>query len=338
MQPEVKSPVPSVSPSNLPDDTPPPTRALERRARALLLLLAVLVVGTALYLMYARGVFESTQRLVLITDDAEGVTVGMDLTFSGFAIGRVRRIALADDGSVRIEIDVPRRDARWLRASSVFTMERGVVGGTRLRAYTGELDSPPLPDGAVRPVLRGDALADLPRVVNTARELVEQLRAMTARDAPVNQALSELRELLARANGEGGALSAVLGQRDRQRMTELLDHGQRVLISTQAVLQQVETVVRRTDERVLAPEGVVDDAQQMLREARALLTDLRASLKRVDGVLDEVHGVARNARTASVDLDGLRAEVELTLRRVDAMLLDLQRRWPFAREPEVRLP
>lgn len=204
MQPEVKSPVPSVPPSNLPDDTPPPTRALERRARALLLLLAVLVVGTALYLMYARGVFESTQRLVLITDDAEGVTVGMDLTFSGFAIGRVRRIALADDGSVRIEIDVPRRDARWLRASSVFTMERGVVGGTRLRAYTGELDSPPLPDGAVRPVLRGDALADLPRVVNTARELVEQLRAMTARDAPVNQALSELRELLARANGEGG--------------------------------------------------------------------------------------------------------------------------------------
>ena len=52
----------------------------------------VLVIGSGLYLLYARGAFESTQELVLVADDSEGVTVGMDLTFSGFPIGRVRRI------------------------------------------------------------------------------------------------------------------------------------------------------------------------------------------------------------------------------------------------------
>ena len=95
--------------------------------------------------MYARGVFESTQQLVLISDDdAEGVIVGMDLTFAGFPIGRVRRIELAPDGKARMVIDVPRKDAHWLRTSSIFTMERGMVGETHIRAFSGILTDPAL--------------------------------------------------------------------------------------------------------------------------------------------------------------------------------------------------
>ena len=106
--------------------------------------------------------FEPTQTLVLVTDDSEGVVVGMDMTFSGFPIGRVRRVALAETGNVHIVIDVPRKDAHWLRTTSIFTLVRGLVGGTNIRAFTGILTDPPLPDGAQRPVLRGDATAELP--------------------------------------------------------------------------------------------------------------------------------------------------------------------------------
>jgi phospholipid/cholesterol/gamma-HCH transport system substrate-binding protein len=97
---------------------------LEFKAALLLALLVLLLAGSALYVMYARGVFEPTQRLVLVADDSEGVLVGMDMTFSGFPIGRVRRIELAEDGAARILIDVPKKDAHWLRESSVFTLVR----------------------------------------------------------------------------------------------------------------------------------------------------------------------------------------------------------------------
>ena len=148
----------AVNPSNpLPD--PPPVKNLEIKAALLLLLMLALVVGSALYVLYARGAFERTQRLVLIADDSEGVVVGMDMTFAGFPIGRVARIELGVDGNARILIDVPRKDARWLRESSIFTMERALVGGTRIRAYSGLLSDPPLPDGAERTVLRGDTAA-----------------------------------------------------------------------------------------------------------------------------------------------------------------------------------
>lgn len=329
-----------------PADAAPAASAVERRARALLVLLAALLLGAAGYLLHARGVFESTQTLVLVTDDAEGVVVGMDLTFSGFPIGRVRRIKLAPDGAVRIVVDVARRDAHWLREGSVFTMERGLVGGTRLRAYTGVLEGPLLPDGAERRVLRGDALADLPRAINTARELLEQLRAMSDADAPLNASLRELRALLAKANGEAGVLGVVMGSdADRSRVTAALDDTRRLLQQATAAAQRVEAlvqrtdgVVQRTDERVLGPQGLADEVQATVLQARELLVGLRGTLQRVDAVLVEAHGIAANTRAATVDLDALRAEVEATLQRVDGMIVDIQRHWPFARESEVRLP
>ena len=93
----------------------------------MLIAFTVMVIGGfIIYVLFARGVFEATQRLTLVTDNAEGVTLGMDLTFSGFPIGRVRRITLREDGKVRIDIDVPRKDAHWLRTSSLKDIENQV--------------------------------------------------------------------------------------------------------------------------------------------------------------------------------------------------------------------
>lgn len=92
-----------------PVETLRPVAYLEIKAAALLLFTLALIVGSGLYLLYARGAFEPTQTLILTADDSEGVVVGMDMTFSGFPIGRVRRIELADEGNARILVDVPAR-------------------------------------------------------------------------------------------------------------------------------------------------------------------------------------------------------------------------------------
>ena len=94
----------------VPEPAPPATENLEFKAMLLLAFMLALVLGSALYVLYARGVFESTQKLVLIAEDSEGVVVGMNMTFSGFPIGRVRRIELAGDGKARILIDVASKE------------------------------------------------------------------------------------------------------------------------------------------------------------------------------------------------------------------------------------
>ncbi|HMM86073.1 MlaD family protein [Azohydromonas sp.] len=317
-------------------DPPAPVAHLELKAALLVLAMLLLLAGAVLYLLYARGAFERTQELVLIADDSEGVSVGMDMTFSGFPIGRVRRIELAADGSVRIVVDVPVKDAGWLRSSSVFVLSRGLVGGTSLRAYSGVLDDPPLPAGAERRVIAGDATAEIPQLLAGVRELVGRLGALVAPDAALAASLGDVRRLTERLNGPGGALGVALG--DAQQAQRLVARLEGAAARADALLARIDGVVARADERVLGPDGMLRELQGSAAELRALLADTRASLGKVDAVLEQARGIAGDVRGATTDLDVLRADVEASLRRVDRLIGEINRRWPFARDTELRLP
>jgi phospholipid/cholesterol/gamma-HCH transport system substrate-binding protein len=314
-------------------------RHLEFKARLLLLFTALLIGGAAIYLLYARGVFETTQTLVLSTDDSEGVAAGMDLTFSGFPIGRVRRVELAPDGNVRIIVDVAQKDAHWLRTSSVFTLVRGVVGGTTLRAFTGILADPPLADGAVRQVLRGDASAEIPRVIAEARQVLENLNAMTAQDAALRGALENVREVADRLKGPRGALQVLFGnEADAKKLVTALDRTNTLLARMDQLAARVDGLAGKADTQVFGQEGLVRDARTTMRQLDGLLADTRQSLKKVDAVLVEAQGVGANVKAATADLAPLRADVEANLRKIETLINEINRKWPFARDTEIKLP
>ena len=308
------------------------TSHLEFKATLLLIVLVLLVGGSALYLGYARGAFESTQQLVLVAEDSEGVGVGMDLTFAGFPIGRVRRIELAPDGNARILIDVPVKDAHWLRQSSVFAIQRGVVGNTNIRAYTGILTDPPLEDGAVRTVLRGDATAEIPRLMAEARQVLQNISAMTASDSALNASLANVQGFTDKLKGPGGAMGALVGSdADAKKLITALDR-------TNTLLARLDGLAAKADTQVFGNDGLVRDARTTVTQLNAMLLDARASLTKVDEVLKEAKAVGENARVATTDLGVLRADVETSLRNVDGLINELNRKWPFKRETEIKLP
>ncbi len=336
-----------VNPSNpLPD--PPPVKNLEFKAALLLLLMLALVVGSALYVLYARGAFESTQRLVLISDDSEGVVVGMDMTFAGFAIGRVARIELGEDGNARILIDVPKKDARWLRESSIFTMERGLVGGTRIRAYSGVLTDPPLPDGAERMALRGDTAGEIPKLMASVRELTDNLAALTKSDAALAGTLGNVQTLTGRMNGPQGVLGTIMGnEADAKKLVQTIERANALLARADQLTVRLNGLVANADRQVFgagagpggsAQGGLVNDTRATVQQLNALLADARGSLQKVDAVLVEAQAIAANTKEATTDLDVLRGEVESSLRKVDGLVNEINRKWPFKRETEIKLP
>jgi phospholipid/cholesterol/gamma-HCH transport system substrate-binding protein len=314
------------------EPSPPPVAHLEFKAALLLLMLLLLVCGAAVYVLYARGAFEVTQELVLIADDSEGVQVGMDMTFSGFPIGRVRRIELAPDGTARIIIDVPRKDAHWLRESSVFTLVRSLVGGTNIKAFTGIPTDPPLADGAVRKVLAGDTTAEIPRLVSAARDLIQNLNALTAPDAPLNAILGNIQTVTEKLKGPRGALGVLTGNdADAKKLADALDRAN-------ALLARVDGLAAKADAQIFGEQGVMPEARAAIVQLNARLTDARATLKKVDALLEDAQAVAANARIATTDLDVLRAEVDSSLRKVEHLVNELNRKWPFARDTELKLP
>ena len=315
----------------MPDLTPDPSipdepKNVEAKAVILLVLLGLLIAAFVLYVMYARGVFEPTQRLTLVAEDSSGVIPGMDMTFAGFPIGRVRQVDLGDDGKVQITVDVQSKDAKWLRASSVFTLESSIVGETRLRAYTGVLTDAPLPPNSTRTVLRGDATAEIPRIVATARALLENLETMTAAGSDVNASLANLSAVTGRMSGRYGVLGGALGgDEEAKKLMEALD--------------RVNAILAKADQRVFGKAGVMDDTQAAIRQLDVVLQDASTTLKKVDAVLVEAQAVGANTREATEDLGALRGEVDASLRKVNRLVEEINRKWPFARSSqEIKLP
>ena len=319
--------------SESPDPTLPlATEHLEFKAVLLLAFILTLVVASALYVMYARGLFDSTQKLVLVAEDSEGVVVGMNLTFSGFPIGRVRRIELADDGKARIVVDVASKDAHWLRQSSVFTVVRGLVGGTNIRAYTGLLTDKLLEDGAVRTVLQGDAGAEVPKLIAAAKDLVESINSLVSKQGALGASFGNLQTLTARINGPGGALTVLLGGEEQaKKLLTALDR-------TNALLTKVDGLAAKADTQVFGEKGVMPETRATVVQLNALLGDARISLKKVDAVLIEAQAVGANVKEGTSDLGLLRGEVEASLRKVEGLVNEIYRKWPFARDTEVKLP
>jgi phospholipid/cholesterol/gamma-HCH transport system substrate-binding protein len=301
---------------------------LQFRVGLLLGLTIMVAAGFLIYALYARGVFEATQRLTLVADNVEGVSIGMDLTFSGFPIGRVQRIALGEDGRARIAVDIPRRDARWLRNSSIFTLERGIVGGARIRAFTANLQDDPLPDGAERVVLRGDTQEEIPRMVATLRSVLENVEQVTGSSGSLQASLDNVRSITERLNSK----------EDAQKITAAIDRANALLASLGGVARRIDAVVARTDQRVLGAGGVVAGTQRAVDQANAILDELRESLKRVDRILADAQAVSGNAKAATSDLAQLRAEVDASLRKVSGLIDEINRKWPFQRDSEIRLP
>jgi phospholipid/cholesterol/gamma-HCH transport system substrate-binding protein len=229
----------------------------------------------------------------------------MDMTFSGFPIGRVQRIALGPDGKAHIVVEISAKDAHWLRISSIFTLVRSVVGGTNLRAYSGMPTDPPLPDNAERSVLQGDVGAELPKVIASTRELLDNLAALTGRVNEPTGTLDKANQLLAQAN----------------------------------------TLASNADTQVFGKQGVLPETRAAVVQLKSLLMEARTSLQKVDLVLHNAQKVSADAATitenaakASVDLGALRADVDASLRNVQGLVDDINRKWPFARDREITLP
>ena len=330
---------------DIPQLAPEPDQ-LEFKAVVLLSFMLALVVAAALYVMYARGMFESTQKLVLVSEDSEGVVVGMNLTFSGFPIGRVRRIELADDGKARIVIDVASKDAHWLRQSSVFTVVRGLVGGTNIRAYTGLLTDKLLEDGAVRTVLQGDAGAEVPKLIASAKDLLESVNTLVSSRGALGASFGNLQTLTAKINGPGGALAVLLGdEAQAKKVTTTLDRTNALLVTVDRLAVKLSGLVARADglaakadTQVFGDKGVLPETKATVVQLNALLGDARSSLKKVDAVLVEAQAVGANVKDGTNDLSLLRGEVESSLRKVDGLVNEINRKWPFARDAEVKLP
>ena len=324
----------------------PRVKYLGLKVGAVLTLIPVIAVGLLLYSLYARGVFDRTQGLTLIAPDAEGVVVGMPIMFSGFPIGKVSSMALDELGRVRIEVRIKVKDARWLRESSVFSLEKQILGGAKIRAVSRRLQDPELPPGAERQLVSKDAAQDIPQVIARANSILQNVDEIIRPDSSFNQTLANLKSVTERMAGEYGVLGGVTGSPDQaKKVLDTVDSVNALLASLKGVTARADGVLAKTDDRMFGQGGVMDEAKRSIAQLNTILTDARDSLKKADEVLataqattTEIKTAASTVKDATTDLGALRMEVDGSIRKVNGLIDEINRKWPFARKAQIKLP
>jgi phospholipid/cholesterol/gamma-HCH transport system substrate-binding protein len=312
----------------------------------ILTLIPVIAIGLLLYSLYARGVFDRTQALTLLAADAEGVAVGMPIMFAGFPIGQVSSMALDELGRVRIGVRIKVKDSRWLRTSSEFSLEKQLLGGAKIRAVSARMQDPPLPAGSERPLTAKDSAQDIPQVIARVNSILQNVDEFIRPDSSFNLALANLKSVMERMAGDYGVLGGVTGSPERaKKVLETVDGVTALIASLKGVTTRADGMLAKTDDRMFGQGGVMDEAKQSITQLNIILAETRESLKKADAVLaaaqataTEFKSAATNVKDATTDLGALRVEVDESIRKVNGLIDEINRKWPFARKAEIRLP
>jgi phospholipid/cholesterol/gamma-HCH transport system substrate-binding protein len=290
-------------------------------ATASLLLTGVFLV----YLLHARGFFEDTFHLQLAAASADGVAPGVPVVFSGIEIGRVTSLGLNDSGGIIIHTEFLERNARWLKENSTFTLDKPIVGGAKIRVDSPDLDAPALPDNATMLLLTSDISKEIPALVERVKAILDNVEHLTRKDGEINATLANAKTITERMTGEYGVLEGLLGSPEKARaLTDSLDN-------VRALTQKLDGMLGKTDKWLFASEGVAEQVQLMLNDAQT-------SLQKVDALMSNAVDISADVKEGTQDIVKLREEIDDAVRKANALVNEINKIWPFKRDPEVKLP
>jgi phospholipid/cholesterol/gamma-HCH transport system substrate-binding protein len=297
-------------------------------AAASLLLAGVFIV----YLLHARGFFDKTFHLQLAAASADGVAPGVPVVFSGIEIGSVTALGLNENGGIIIRTEFLGRNARWLKENSSFTLDKPIVGGAKIRVDSPDLSAPSLPDNATMLLLTSDISKEIPALVERVKAILANVEHLTRKDGEINATLANVKTVTGRMTGEYGVLEGVLGSPEKARaVTDSLD-------KTRALVTRLDAIAAKTDQWLFADQGIAAQTRESLAQVRLMLNDAQSSLKKADAVMANAVDISANVKDGTQDIAQLRAEIDDAVRKASDLVNEINKKWPFARNPEVKLP
>ena len=299
---------------------------IELKVGLFVVITTVLILFSIGYIAYSKGFFSSEKGYTLLSKSGEDIDEGMPLFFSGFNIGRVEKLELNDQGLVLVKIKIPEKHLKWIRMSSVFSINKPLIGAAKLIVTTKDFNSPPLADPHIPEIIRIDDINETIKRVQPTLERVDKVVAhietITANIADphgnVNKILKNAETMTSNLSKKDSIVEMVVGKPE----------------SVQAIhdiIKKAKDILAKTDDQVYGKDGA-------LPLVRTILKDIVSKLEKMNKAVDNVIDISSDAATATDDLKLLRAEIDTTVNSIGKLVNDLDKIIPFKKEPEIKLP
>jgi phospholipid/cholesterol/gamma-HCH transport system substrate-binding protein len=303
--------------------------------------MAVLILCGAflIYFLNGKGAFEHRFKFRMAAVNANVVSPGVPITFSGIPVGQITAISLNSEGGIVIDAEVDQDTAKWLRESTNFTLDKPLIGSATISINNDSLNSPRLKQNAMVLLLSSDPSKDITIMLDQVKTLLANLNAMTAKDSDINQALAHTNMLTSKMAGPNGIMEGILGTPEKaEGFNQTLKNVQKLSATLDQISVNLDGLVRKTDQWMYAPGGLTDQTSQSLAQIRSMLQDAQGSLKQADVVIRNAADISGNVKEGTQDLGRLRTEIDEAVRKSNELMNQINRILPGGREPEVKLP
>ena len=289
------------------------------------LVAAVSIIGVVVSMAANQRWFARDYAYYSVFPTAEGLSVGMSISFKGFEIGRITEITLADRDEVRVDFLI--QDTYFDKAvpNSILELVQSPIGlGGGLVFHQGRWDGPPLEEGSLIPAINskeGQTIVEAGDVF-----LAASGDSITRIITQVDPILRNVNTLLISVDQTLGHVNAALdGDRSEPlgvtlaRVNTLLAEVETTLVETrETVLRDVAGItanLEETSEAFRDPTGIVPrliDADgsiaTFLDDNNRLYNEIEQMLITINATLDEVNEFAGFVNGTQPQIAGLMEE------------------------------
>jgi phospholipid/cholesterol/gamma-HCH transport system substrate-binding protein len=271
-----------------------------------IVLTAIVILLSLLYLAYEKGFFEKVFTFTLSSKSGDGFTEGMPVVFSGFNIGKVHALELNDKGIVLIRIKIPERHVKWIKKDSTFILYRPLIGASRIIVITNNLYSPQLPEDKIPEV----------EIVNDINDVITKVPPLIEKITLIADNLETLSKNLANPKGDfNRILNSVT------KVTDNLDN----------ILKKVDKIADKTDAQLFSKDGTLPQINNILK-------DIIGKLEKLNTTVDNINKISQDASEGMKDFRTLRSDIDDTVNAIDVVVNKLDDLISSKKDPEFKAP
>ena len=303
----------------------------------LFLTLSLFLIAAALvYLLVRKGVFNDYANYTLLSASGDDISEGMSLLFSGFEIGKVNRLKLNDEGSVVITVRVSEDHAGRINKSSVFTLERPLIGSAKFVVTTPDLKAQPASESDVFQVQTVDDINMLIKKLQPMLEKIDTIASnidtLTSARSNLSKTLENTEKITSNLASKHGLIEMLSGDKvSSEKFKESIDHANNSLQGVEDLINAANKTIETANTRLFEKDGTVDRIND-------IVTDINGKMVELDKLINSLIKSGENLQAGTHDLDVLRKDVDMIVNSINSMVKDVRNALPISQEKEIKLP
>lgn len=275
----------------------------------------LMLVALVLWIALLSGRTGATDRYTIAYTNVMGLAEGAPVSFQGYRIGKVERIAPATEGDgSSFHVDVSVRSGWHIPSDSVAHMvSSGLLAAVAIDIESGESEDLVAPGGRLLSEERNDVFAVVSSVAAQMADLVEDLEPLLkeiGEGAP--EIVANVRELTEKLNETAGRLNGIVSDANATRVTSILEELERASRTAASLASNFEQTRAGLDDLLASADSLVDENRSDVRRVVAALRDT------LDAFARGADTLSANLETASQNLvefsDDIRRDPSVLLR------------------------